>query len=86
MIILVQVQHGTGIPLLVYPGPIKLNLQAGRSDYEHGGDYTDYSMGVSGVLVGLDLSLSYIGTDGVTGGCITRTCKERTVFTISKGF
>ncbi len=67
-------------------GPVKLSLQVGRSDYEHGGDYTDYSMGVSGELVGLDLSLSYIGTDGVPGGCITRTCKERAVFTVSKEF
>jgi len=67
-------------------GPVKLSLQAGRSDYEHGGDYTDYSMGVSGELAGLDLSLSYIGTDGVPGGCITRTCKERAVFTVSKEF
>ena len=72
--------------VMVPLGPVKLSLQAGRSDYEHGGDYTDYSMGVSGELAGLDLSLSYIGTDGVPGGCITRTCKERAVFTVSKAF
>jgi len=43
-------------------------------------------MGVSGELVGLGLSLSYIGTDGVPEGCINRTCKERAVFTVSKEF
>ncbi len=72
--------------VMVPLGPVKLSLQAGRSNYEHGEDYTDYSMGISGDLVGLDLSLSYIGTDGVPGGCITRTCKERAVFTVSKAF
>jgi len=72
--------------VMVPLGPVKLSLQAGRSDYEYGGDYTDYSMGVSGELAGFGLSLSYIGTDGVPEGCITRTCKERAVFTVSKEF
>jgi len=73
---------GVEIPV----GPVKLGLHAGRTDYEHGGDYTDYSIAISGELVGLGLSLSYIGTDGVPGGCVNGTCDERAVVTVSKEF
>ena len=73
---------GIDIPV----GPTKISLHAGRSDYDEGGDYTDYSVAISGELVGLGLSLSYIGTDGVPGGCINGTCDERAVLTVSKEF
>jgi len=73
---------GVDIPV----GPAKISLQAGRLDYDRGGDYSDYSIGISGELVGFGLALSYIGTDGVPGECVTRSCKERTIFTVSKEF
>ena len=73
---------GVDIPV----GPVNISLQAGRSDYDAGGDYSDYSIGISGELIGFGLALSYIDTDGVPGGCVTRSCKERLVFTLSKEF
>lgn len=67
-------------------GPTTISLHAGRSDFNAGDDYTDYSIGVSGEAAGLGLALTYTGTDGVSGGCVTGTCDDRAIFTISKSF
>lgn len=73
---------GVNIPA----GPTTISLHAGRSDFDAGGDYTDYSIGVSGEVSGIGLSLTYSGTEGIDGGCVARTCDERVIFTISKFF
>lgn len=61
----------------------------GVTDYRDnalGDDYDDWSVGVSGEVIGLDLDLTYIDTIGVAGGCINKTCDGRVVFTVAKAF
>jgi uncharacterized protein (TIGR02001 family) len=82
--------YGTGeawywdVGIDIPAGPTTISLQAGRSDFDASDDYTDYSIGISGEAIGLGLSLTYTGTNGVSGDCATRTCDDRAVFAISR--
>lgn len=62
-----------------------LSLHVGASDFDAGGDYVDYSVGVSGDVAGLGLALTYTGVDDVAG-CTARTCDNRVAFSVSKSF
>ena len=67
-------------------GPTTIGLHVGKSNFDDGDDYIDYSIGIFGEIIGLTLAVTYVGTDDVLGGCVTETCNDRVTFTVSKYF
>jgi uncharacterized protein (TIGR02001 family) len=52
-----------------------------------GNDYWDWSLGATVTVYGVDLTLSYIGTNIDVAGCLnTLNCEDRVVFSIGKTF
>jgi uncharacterized protein (TIGR02001 family) len=50
-------------------------------------DYWDWSLGATVTVYGVDLTLSYIGTNVDVAGCLnTLNCEDRVIFSISKTF
>lgn len=64
----------------------KDNLDAFLGAVGAGKSYIDYSIGVTTSLVGVDLTLAYVGTDIDKSDCFggTKDCQGNAVFTISK--
>lgn len=66
---------GVDVPV----GPATLSATYGSTDIDTGGDYKDWSVGVSGDVKGFGLSLAYTDTD-ISGQ------DGRVAFTVSKSF
>ncbi len=50
-------------------------------------DYWDWSLGATVTVYGVDLSLTYVGTNIDVAGCLnTMNCEDRIIFSISKTF
>ncbi len=62
------------------------NLESFLGAADVGKNYLDYSIGVSTSVVGVDLTLAYVGTDIDKSDCFggTKDCQGNAVFTISK--
>jgi uncharacterized protein (TIGR02001 family) len=73
-----------GLGLDVPVGPVAVSATYGIQDYENGGEDADWSVGVSGDVMGVTLGLTYTDTD-IAGGC-GGFCDERVVVSVSKSF
>jgi len=77
---------GVSIPV----GRVTVGLHYGAQDYNNdalGDDYQDYSVGVSGTAAGLNLGVTFTGTDGVATTNTTRAAyDDAVVFSVSKTF
>ncbi len=62
------------------------NLDAFLGADGAGKSYLDYSIGITTAVIGVDLTLAYVGTDIDDSDCFggTKDCKGNAVFTISK--
>lgn len=78
---------GVSVPV----GPVAIGLHYGATEYDSHAlgqdDYQDYSVGVSGTAAGLNLGVTYTGTDGVATTNTTRAAyDDAVVFSVSKTF
>ncbi|MBU0499275.1 MAG: TorF family putative porin [Gammaproteobacteria bacterium] len=77
---------GVSIPV----GRVAIGLHYGMQDFDNdvlGDDYSDYSVGISGTAAGLNLGVTYTGTDGVAATNATKPAyDDAVVFSVSKTF
>lgn len=70
------------------PQDFTLSASVGRQQYSDldGADYTDWSVGISKSIVGVDVALTYTDTDVDTASDPAELAKGRAVLSVSKSF